>query len=88
MSWISVDVDLDDIWNGMSRSDKIDMSERLYDDGVLGSHTNPEIRRLVRGDDESHGESELRSDLSKIWDSYYQLSNEDCEIIKQITNKL
>jgi hypothetical protein len=64
------------------------MAEWLHDDGILESHPNPEIRKVVRGDDESFGEKELRDNLTKLWNGHYQLSTEDEEIIKQIANKL
>ena len=88
MPYINVDVDLDDIYDNMSRSDKRDMAEWLYDDGILGSHPNPDVRKLIRGDEESFDEKELRDDLTKLWNGHYQLSREDEEIIKQIANKL
>jgi hypothetical protein len=88
MPYINVDVDLDDIYDTMSSSDKRDMAEWLHEDGILNKHPNTEIRRLVRGDDESIGEFDFRNDLTKLWNGHYQLSNEDQEIIKQIANKL
>ena len=88
MSYIRIDVDLDEIYNEMDRRDKQTMAEWLHDDGILEKHPNPEIRKVVRGDDESPGEYEFRNDLTKLWNSHYQLSNEDQEIIKQMANKL
>jgi hypothetical protein len=88
MSWVRIDVDLDEVYGEMSRTDKRDMAEWLHDDGILESHPNPEIRKVVRGDDESFGEKELRDNLTKLWNGHYQLSTEDEEIIKQIANKL
>jgi hypothetical protein len=88
MSWVRIDVDLDEVYGEMSRTDKRDMAEWLHDDGILESHPNPEIRKVVRGDDESFGEKELRDNLTKLWNGHYQLSTEDEEIIKQIATKL
>jgi hypothetical protein len=88
MSYVRIDVDLDDIYREMDRRDKQIMAEWLHDDGILEKHPNPEIRKVVRGDDESFGEKELRDDLTKLWKGHYQLSTEDEEIIKQIANKL
>jgi hypothetical protein len=88
MSWIRIDVDLDNIYNEIDREDKRTIAEWLYDDGILQSHTNPEIRKIVRGDNESQGEKELRDNLTKIWNSYYRLSTEDEEIIKKLSSKL
>ena len=88
MSWVRIDVDLDEVYGEMSRTDKRDMAEWLHEDGILGSHPNPEIRKLVRGDEESFGEKELRDNLTKLWNGQYRLSNEDEETIKEIANKL
>jgi len=88
MSWIRIDVDLDNIYNEMDRGDKRTMAEWLHEDGILRSHPNSEIRKLVRGDDESLGEYDFRNDLTKLWNGHYQLTIEDQEIIKQIANKL
>jgi hypothetical protein len=43
---------------------------------------------MVRGNEESNGEKELRDNLSKLWNAYHRLSNEDELLIKQIANKL
>lgn len=88
MSYVRIDIDLDDIYNEMDRHDKRLMAEWLLDDGVLESHPNPEIRKMVRGDEESNGERELRDQLSKIWNSYHLLTNEEEELIKKISNRL
>jgi hypothetical protein len=88
MSYVRIDVDLDDIYREMDRRDKQIMAEWLHDDGILEKHPNPEIRKVVRGDDESFGEKELRDDLTKLWNGHYQLSTEDEETIKQIANKV
>ena len=88
MPYINVHVDLDEIYDDMDRSDKRNMAEWLYDDGILENHSNIEIRKLVRGDQESIVEKYLRDDLMKIWNSYYQLTNEEEEIIKIIANRL
>ena len=88
MSYVRIDVDLDEVYNEMGREDKRMMAEWLHDDGILEKHPNPEIRKVVRGDDESFGEKELRDNLTKLWNSHYQLSIEDEDIIKQIANKL
>jgi hypothetical protein len=88
MPYINVDVDLDDIYDTMSSNDKRDMAEWLHEDGILNKHPNTEIRRLVRGDDESTLEFDFRNDLTKLWNGHYQLTIEDQEIIKQIANKL
>lgn len=88
MPYINVKVDLGEVYDQMGKYDKRDMAEWLYEDGILGTHPNPEIRKLIRGNEESQGEKELRDSLTKLWNSYHRLSNEDELLIKQIANKL
>jgi hypothetical protein len=88
MPYIRIDVDLDDVYNEMDRHDKRTIAEWLHDDGVLETHPNPEIRKIVRGDNESQGEKELRDNLTKIWNSYYLLTSEEEEIIKKLSIRL
>lgn len=88
MPYVRIDIDLDEIYDEMDRHDKREMASWLFDDGVLGSHPNPEIRKLVRGEEESIGEKEFKDALEKLWNAYHRLSNEDELLIKQIANKL
>jgi hypothetical protein len=88
MPYINVHVDLDEIYDDMDRLDKESMAEWLHDDGILENHKNVEIRKLVRGKEESNGEKYLRDDLTKIWNSYYQLTSEEELLIKNIANRL
>ena len=43
MPYINVHVDLDDIYDEMSSSDKRDIAEWLHEDGILNKHPNTEI---------------------------------------------
>ena len=88
MPYIRIDVDLDDVYNEMDRHDKRTIAEWLHEDGILETHPNPEIRKVVRGDNESQGEKELRDNLTKIWNSYYILTREEEEIIKKLSSRL
>lgn len=87
MSSVRVYIDLDDVYDEMDRRDKMNMAQWLYEDGILDTHTNPEIKKLVRGDMESQGEKELRDNLSKLWNNYYRLTNEEEELIKKLSNR-
>jgi hypothetical protein len=87
MPYINLHVDLDEIYDEMDRRDKREMAKWLFDDGILQKHPNPEIRQVVRGDEESDGEKFLRDNLTKLWNRYYTMSNEDIELIEQIAKK-
>jgi hypothetical protein len=88
MPYINVKVELDEVYDQMGTYDKNDIAEWLYEDGILETHSNSEIRKLVRGKEESNGEKELRDDLAKLWNAHYQLTNEEELLIKQIANRL
>ena len=88
MPYVRIDVDLDEIYDEMDRHDKREMASWLFDDGVLGSHPNPEIRKLVRDEEHSHGEKEFKDALNKLWNAYHRLSNEEELLIKQIADRL
>ena len=88
MPYIRIDIDLDEIYDEMDRHDKREMASWLFNDGVLGSHPNAEIRKLVRDENDSLSEKEFKDTLEKLWNAYHRLSNEDEELIKQIANKL
>jgi hypothetical protein len=87
MPYINVHVDLDEIYDDMDRRDKQAMAEWLHDDGILETHHNTEIRKLVRGKEEYNGEKYLRDDLTKNCNSY-QLTSEEELLIKNIANRL
>lgn len=88
MPYVRIDIDLDEIYDEMDRHDKREMASWLFDDGVLGSHPNLEIRKLVRGEEDSVGEKELKDALDKLWNAYHRLSNEEEELIKKIAKRL
>ena len=88
MPYVRIDVDLDEIYDEMDRHDKREMASWLFDDGVLSSHPNPEIRKLVRGEEESYGEKEFKDALNKLWNAYHRLSDEEELLIKQIADRL
>jgi hypothetical protein len=86
MPYINLHVDLDDIYDEMDRSDKRTMAKWLHDDGILESHPNPEIRKIVI-DCESLMEEEFQKNLSKLWNRYYSMSGEDLLLIEQLCKK-
>lgn len=88
MPYVRIDIDLDEIYDEMDRHDKREMASWLFDDGVLGSHPNPEIRKLVRDEEESYGEKEFKDALNKLWNAYHRLSDEEELLIKQIADRL
>ena len=48
MSWISINIDIDDIYDELSLRDKENLAEALYEDGILEDHPNKNISILFR----------------------------------------
>ncbi len=74
---VSVDIDLDDLYFEMSRTEKAYMAELLQDDiesVKTGTYTIQEM--------------DFRDNIIKLKDAYYQLTNEQIDAINQITKTI
>ena len=78
MSYISIDVDIDDIINSMGSYDKQMMVDELYDEGYVAKKDTSE-----RNIDE-----EWNEEVNKLFSNKWRLSKEDEETILRITNKI
>jgi len=82
MSWISIDVDLDDVYREMDRRDKEKMARWLDDDGYFeepeGHNIPPSTSSL---------ENQFHDMLINLSSKFYQMSNEEVEIITKLYKK-
>lgn len=80
MSFINIDIDIDDIISSMGSYDKQMMVDELYDDGYcpkqIGQHSD------------DREESDFDREVSKLIGNSWRLSKEDEETILKITNKI
>jgi hypothetical protein len=83
MTYINIDVDLDDMVEQLSSREKQKLVDALYDDGYYQTELEKEL--------DSSGESTVsvneqlfRTELSKISKNYVNLTNEDEELIMKI----
>jgi hypothetical protein len=86
MSSVRVYVDLDDVYDEMDRRDKENMAQWLFEDGFLESHTNPKIK-MIYSDKDSYMEDSFKKTLGSLWDKYYQMSEEDIQLIENLSKK-
>jgi hypothetical protein len=78
MSFINIDVDIDDIISNMSSYDKQMMVDELYADGYI-----------AKKDDEARStDDEWNEQVHKLFNNKWRLSNEDEETILKITKKI
>ena len=78
MSYISVDVDIDDILAGMTGRELQQLANDLYDDGYIAT----------KDADEKSTDDEWNDQIHKLFNNKWRLSKEDEETILNITKKI
>jgi hypothetical protein len=78
MSFISIDIDIDDIISNMGSYDKQMMVDELYDDGYVAK----------KNTSERNSADEWNEQVNKLFNNKWRLSKEDEETILKITKKL
>lgn len=78
MSFINIDIDIDDIISNMSSYDKQMMVDELYADGYIAKKDN----------EAKSTDDEWNEQVHKLFNNKWRLSNEDEETILKITNKI
>jgi hypothetical protein len=79
MPYISVNVDLDEVYDELSTGDKKDLVEWLSDDGFIDTTITPENSGLTN--------DAFNEMCSKLANAYYRMSKEDEEIIINMVKK-
>ena len=75
----SIDIDIDDIMYGLSRREKQELVDELYEAGYIPKKLDKEL--------ELDG-SDWDNEVNKLLGNKFKLSKEDEETILKITNKL
>lgn len=83
MTYISVDVDLDEIYDSMSKREKQEMLEVLFEDGF-----RPEGFENIGGESNTPLQTIFEDNLHKIRNGYFQLEKEEFDLITKIANRL
>lgn len=87
MARIDVEVDMDDILWSMSKYEKQEMADALYDDGIIPTDLNAEVAVWESRIPQTNLEKELADILDKIWDNRRFISNDDLDVLKYISKK-
>jgi hypothetical protein len=86
MTYISIDVDVDDVLNGLSSRELQRLADDLYDDGWY----QQKLEKKLMDDDDSTvslNEQLFRREVSKIHSNYLNLTNEEIQIIEGIAKR-
>lgn len=86
MAWISIDIDLYEVYDELRKNDKQQLAEWLYEDGVLENHNDLKIRQIFNKKD-SFMEEQHKLNLSKLWDKYSVMSDDDLKLIEELSKK-
>jgi hypothetical protein len=83
MTYINIDVDLEDVVEQLSSREKQKLVDALYDDGYYQTELEKELDSNVEFT-VSVNEQLFRTELSKISKNYVNLTNEEEELIMKI----
>jgi hypothetical protein len=86
MTYVSIDVDVDDVLGGLSHIELQRLADDLYDDGYYQT----QLEKKLMGDDDSTvslNEQLFRREVSKIHSNYLNLTNEEIQIIERIAKR-
>jgi len=86
MTYISIDVDVDDVLNGLSSRELQRLADDLYDDGYYQT----QLEKQLMDDDDSTvslNEQLFRKEVSKIRGNYLNLTNAEIQIIEAIAKR-
>lgn len=87
MTYINVDIDLDEIIDGLSSYEKQELVDDLYNDGFYQKELEKQIEGSYDYDNVSLNEQLFREQLGRISSNYLNLSAEEQEIIQKISKR-
>ncbi len=87
MARIDIEIDVDDMYWDMSKREKQEMANKLYDDGILPEALESQIERLTDRTTQTNLECDLSDLLDKIWSNRLFLTNDDIQTITTLSKK-
>lgn len=87
MTYINMDIDLDDIIDGLASHEKQELVDELYSDGYYQTELEKQIYASSEYDNVSLNEQLFREQLGKISSNYLSLTDEEQELILKISKR-
>jgi hypothetical protein len=84
---IDVEIDVDDMYWDMSRSEKQEMADKLYEDNFVAEKLRCDLKIAESKRIQTNLEQELSDLLDKIWDNRMFINSNDLEVLKQLSKK-
>lgn len=87
MAYINMDIDLDEIIDGLSSYEKQELVDELYIDGYYQTELEKQIYTSSEYDNVSLNEQLFREQLGRISSNYLSLTAEEQELILKISKR-
>ena len=87
MAYINMDIDLDEIIDGLSSHEKQELVDELYIDGYYQTELEKQIYTGSDYDNVSLNEQLFREQLGKISSNFLSLTDEEQELILKISKR-
>lgn len=87
MTYINMDIDLDDIIDGLTSYEKQELVDELYSDGYYQTELEKQIHTSSEYDNVSLNEQLFREQLGRISSNYLSLTDEEQKIIQKISKR-
>ncbi len=87
MAYINMDIELDEIIDGLSSYEKQELVDSLYDDGFYQKELEKEIEGYYDSDNVSLNEQLFREQPGKISSNFLSLTDEEQELILKISKR-
>jgi hypothetical protein len=87
MARIDVDIDIDDVYWDLSKLEKQELSDKLYDDGYVPKQLQEDLSIAEGLTPSSNTEQELYLILNKVWDNRMFINSSDLETLIYLAKK-
>lgn len=87
MARIDVDVDIDDVYWDLSKWEKQELADKLYEDGYVPKELEEDLSIAEGLIPDSGTEQELYNILNKVWDNRRFINSNDLETLINLAKK-
>jgi hypothetical protein len=84
---IDVEVDIDDILWGMSKWEKQDLADSLYNDGIVPKLLQKDLDEVIDRQPYTVTDQELSDLLERVWGNRDFLNSNDLETLRHLSKK-
>jgi hypothetical protein len=84
---IDVEVDIDDILWGMSKWEKQDLADSLYNDGIVPKLLQKDLDEVIDRQPYTVTDQELSDLLERVWGNKDFLNSNDLETLRHLSKK-